>query len=85
MLETEGSKMSGRAFNVSDIVTDTNEILSPLKAATGCPHPLPAPADRAQGREMPTTAIRSLGWKPGGRSPLVKTLAALAESAKPGL
>ena len=85
MLETEGTKISGRAFNVSDIVTDTNEILSPLKAATGCPHPLPAPADRSNVREMPTNAIRSLGWTPGGTVALHETLAALARSHDPAL
>lgn len=85
MLETEGATMSGRAFNVSDIITDTNEILSPLKAATGCPHPLPESADRSIVREMPTTALRALGWTPGGRAALHKTLAELASADHPAL
>jgi nucleoside-diphosphate-sugar epimerase len=85
MLETEGATMSGRAFNVSDIVTDTHEILSPLKAATACPHPLPAPADRLTVREMPTDRLRALGWKPGGRPALIKTLAALARTHEAAL
>ncbi|MNL80299.1 hypothetical protein D3C87_2071130 [compost metagenome] len=73
--------MGGELFNVSDIVTDSHEILSVLKSATGSPHPLPPPADKAVVAEMVTEKIRALGWKPGGQSLLESTVHCFADSA----
>jgi Nucleoside-diphosphate-sugar epimerases len=80
VLEADTTKVSGKAFNISDVVTDTHEILSLLRDAIGAEHPLPEPADRAAVAEMATERIRALGWKPGGRVLLEETVARLARS-----
>lgn len=79
MLESDAARVPGEVFNVSDIVTDTHEILSTVKLATGCPHPLPEAADKTLVAEMATDKIRALGWKPGGRSLLESTVQCLAD------
>ncbi len=80
MLESDTAKVGGEAFNVSDIVTDSHEILAALKLATRSPHPLPEPADKTVVAEMVTDKIRALGWKPGGLSLLESTVHCLADS-----
>lgn len=82
MLESEAARVGGKAFNVSDIVTDSHEILSALKKATGSPHPLPEPVDKTVVAEMVTDKIHALGWKPGGLSLLESTVHCLAHSAQ---
>ena len=79
MLESDAARVAGEVFNVSDIVTDTHEILSTVKLATGCPHPLPEAAGKALVAQMATDKIRALGWKPGGRSLLESTVQCLAD------
>lgn len=81
MLESDTAKVGGELFNVSDIVTDSHEILSVLKSATGSSHPLAPPADKTVVAEMVTDKIRALGWKPGGLSLLESTVHCLADSA----
>ncbi|MBW8447630.1 MAG: NAD(P)-dependent oxidoreductase [Arenimonas sp.] len=80
MLESDTAKVGGEAFNVSDIVTDSHEILAALKLATRSLHPLPEPADKTVVAEMVTDKIRALGWKPGGLSLLESTVHCLADS-----
>lgn len=81
MLESDTAKVGGEEFNVSDIVTDSHEILSALKSATGSRYPLPQLADKSLVAEMVTDKIRTLGWKPGGLSLLESTVHCLADSA----
>lgn len=78
MLEAEASQVGGESFNVSDLVTDTRDILSIVKDARGCPHPLPAPADKMAVAAMACGKIRALGWKPGGPVLLAQTVRRLA-------
>lgn len=80
LLKTETSRVDGQAFNLSDILTDTREILAPLQAVTRCPHPLPAPAPQGFAGEMDTTKIRALGWDGGGRIQLEETVRILANA-----
>ena len=80
LLETETSRISGGAFNLSDIVTDTHEILKHLQRVTGCPHPLPSPAPQGIVSAMDTSKIRALGWHGGGAALLEETIARLAET-----
>lgn len=82
MLESDATKVGGEVFNVSDLVSDTHEILSALKSATGSPHPLPEPADKSRVGEMVTDKIRHLGWKPGGLSLMESTVHCLADSLR---
>ncbi|AYG67199.1 MULTISPECIES: NAD(P)-dependent oxidoreductase [unclassified Rhizobium] len=82
LLETEAGRIDAEAFNLSDILTDTREILGHLQGATGCPHALPAPA--AYGANaMNTSKIRALGWKGGGKALLQQTIETLAKTVPP--
>jgi UDP-glucose 4-epimerase len=78
MLETEPDKIGGQAFNVSDLIADTRDILAPLKASQSGLPALPVSADKAGVAEMDTGKIRSLGWRPGGRPLFEETLRQLA-------
>ncbi|MGV8939022.1 MAG: NAD-dependent epimerase/dehydratase family protein [Allorhizobium sp.] len=80
IMAAAATEVSCQSFNVSDIVTDSSEILSFLQAQTGCQHPVPTPADRDAVAAMATDKIRALGWLPGGRALLAKTVRALARS-----
>src|SRR5690606_24030385 len=53
-------------FNVSDVLVDRRDILSIVKRVTGCPHPLPQPADKAAINRMRCDRLMKLGWQPGG-------------------
>jgi UDP-glucose 4-epimerase len=78
MLELESARVQGEAFNVSDILTDTREIVSLLRQETDCPHPLPAPSRHSVVSVMDTAKIRALGWSGGGRDLLRSTIRELA-------
>jgi nucleoside-diphosphate-sugar epimerase len=77
MLEAEDAQIAGQNFNVSDIVTDTHEILSHLPDSG---HPVPDRADLSQVRAMPTTKIEALSWRGGGKTLLAATIRRLASS-----
>jgi nucleoside-diphosphate-sugar epimerase len=78
MLESDSMRINGETFNVSDLLTDTSEILSFLQRARHCPHPLPAAGDTAACNPMGTCKIEALGWKPGGLELLRETIENLA-------
>lgn len=80
MLETETTRISGEAFNVSDIAVDTRDILSPIRQHVDCPFPLPEAADKADLCAMNTHKIAALGWIPGGMSLFEQTMRHLAET-----
>ncbi|THK35972.1 NAD(P)-dependent oxidoreductase [Ensifer sp. MPMI2T] len=81
VLEAETAKISGKVFNVSDVLTDNREILSILQKATGCSHPLPPAAETAVFKAMSTDKLRALGWMPGGPERLAATIRELAADA----
>ncbi|WP_117191795.1 NAD-dependent epimerase/dehydratase family protein [Rhizobium terrae] len=76
MLETAAGRIDGEVFNVSDLLTDTREILGFLPPA----HRLPESADRGAINIMSTSKLESLGWKPGGKALLAQTVRDLANS-----
>jgi nucleoside-diphosphate-sugar epimerase len=78
LLETETGRVDREIFNVSDILTDTHDILKFLQEETGCPHALPAPAPHGVVSEMDTAKIRALGWTGGGEERLRETIRKLA-------
>lgn len=82
MLETESARISGEAFNVSDIVADTRDILSVVQQETGCPNPLPAAADMAAVNRMSTERLEALGWLPGGEALFEQTIRQLANALR---
>lgn len=63
--------------NVSDLVVDRRDLLAIVQDATGSAHPLPEPADAAAINAMDCSRLRSLGWTPGGRPLLERTVRAL--------
>ncbi|HEY0122085.1 MAG TPA: NAD(P)-dependent oxidoreductase [Rhizobium sp.] len=81
LLETEAGRIDGRAFNLSDILTDTHEILGHLQRATSCPHALPPPAPQGVVSAMDTSKIRALGWLSGGTALLKETIESLVKTA----
>ncbi|MBB4566380.1 NAD-dependent epimerase/dehydratase family protein [Rhizobium leucaenae] len=83
LLETETSRISGEAFNLSDILIDTHEILAHLQRATGSPHPRPAPTPQGAVSVMDTSKIQALGWRGGGAALLQETVARLAMPSRP--
>lgn len=82
LLETEAGRIDGEVFNLSDILTDTHEILTYLQQATGCSHALPAPASHDTVNTMDTSKIRALGWRGGGTAALKETVERLARTAR---
>ncbi|CAN7243679.1 NAD(P)-dependent oxidoreductase [Pararhizobium sp. LjRoot235] len=78
MLEVDTVRINGGTFNVSDILTGNREILSILQRVTHCPHPLPEQADASGYNPMGCCKIQSLGWRPGGRYLLRRTVEQLA-------
>lgn len=77
MLEADAVRVNGENFNVSDILTGNREILSILQRVTQCPHPLPD-EDAAVVNAMGCCKIGAMGWTPGGRALLERTVAELA-------
>lgn len=77
MLEADPGRISGQAFNVSDLTTDTHEILSALRDIKGGGD-LPAPADKSNVAEMSCEKIAALDWLPGGRTLFRETISRLA-------
>ncbi|WP_331372139.1 NAD-dependent epimerase/dehydratase family protein [Sinorhizobium chiapasense] len=78
VLEADTAKVSGKVFNVSDVLTGNREILAILQRATGCSYPLPPAAETAAFKEMSTDKLRALGWTPGGPERLAATIRDLA-------
>lgn len=64
-------------LNVSDLMVDRHDLLAIVRDATGSAHPLPGRADTSAINEMDCTKLKSLGWTPGGRPLLERTVRAL--------
>ena len=79
LLETEAGRIDREVFNLSDILTDTHEILGHLQKATHCPHALPASAPQDAVNAMDTSKIQALGWRGGGKALLRQTIETLAD------
>ena len=80
MLKADASKADGHVFNVSDILTDTADILAEVQQTTGSPHPLPPHAPGNAVSVMPTDRIRQLGWQAGGLPLLRETIRRLTSA-----
>ena len=64
-------------LNVSDMMVDRHDLLAIVQSATGSPNPLPERANWAAINEMECSRLKSLGWTPGGRPLLERTIRAL--------
>ncbi|WP_309083180.1 NAD(P)-dependent oxidoreductase [Chelativorans sp.] len=69
-------------LNVSDLLVDRSNILSIVKRESGSPHALPPAADERLVNAMRTDRLRALGWSPGGRPLLEKTVVELLRSTQ---
>ena len=78
VLEADTARVSGQAFNISDIVTDNRDILSHFRDAIGSKQPLPKPAAKSRIARMATDKISALGWQPGGMALLHDTIDGLS-------
>jgi len=74
---TPTEQVSGRAFNLSDIVLDRHDLFELVARAARLEEiPLPPRSD-APVSEMCTARLRGLGWKPGGIGKLRSTVPTL--------
>ncbi|MCR9085969.1 MAG: NAD(P)-dependent oxidoreductase [Rhodobacteraceae bacterium] len=67
-------------LNVSDIMLDRRDLLELWSSISGVTGRLPEPAPQPGPAEMDCTALRGLGWVPGGRGRLCVALARIAQS-----
>lgn len=69
--------VSGRAFNVSDLLLDRQDLLAEVARITGRDLPLPARAGARSVNAMDCSRLAALGWRPGGWDILRATLPVL--------
>lgn len=81
VLAAPAADVAGNVFNVSDLVVDRADILAIAAAETGSDMPLPARADQTRLNVMDCTALRALGWRPGGRPLFERTVRDLVRAA----
>lgn len=74
VLAQRADSVRSEIFNVSDLVLDRHDLLAMVSDATGCAVPLPPRADVSLLNVMSTAKIERLGWRPGGRPFLEKTV-----------
>lgn len=60
--------------NCSDLILDRHDLLGMVRDLTDCPHPPPPRAAPGPLRVPDCTALRTLGWQPGGLLRLKQTL-----------
>lgn len=70
--------VTGGVFNVSDVIVDTRDILTPLSERLSRRDDLPARGDPSAICEMSTKKLRALGWRPGGLPLFKRTTDTLA-------
>ena len=78
LLQAPAEDVAGRAFNCSDLLVDSRDVMATLAACLDVPVQLPPPAARAPRHPMRSDALRALGWRPGGAALLQCALEELA-------
>jgi nucleoside-diphosphate-sugar epimerase len=74
LLEAPLGEVSGKVFNVSDLMVDRSDILAIVQEATGLSHPLPPAVDVTGFNPMSSARLQALGWHPGGKRLLGETV-----------
>ena len=77
LLTVSSEELSGKAFNLSDLVLDRHDLLAQVARLAGSEWPLPPRADATQVSEMDCGRLRALGWEPGGEAQLIESLPAM--------
>lgn len=66
VLGADAGAVSGKVFNVSDLLLDRHDLLAEVARLTDNPAPLPPPADATTVSVMECGPLSALGWQPGG-------------------
>ena len=81
LLTAPADVVSGHAFNCSDLMTDTRDVMAALAARLGVRRELPPTATNPLRNPMRCAGLRSLGWQPGGEAQLDDTIEELVAVA----
>ncbi len=81
LLTADPEKVAGRAFNCSDIVVSTRDIVGAVQRDRGRDGPLPSEPP-APGGVMRCDALKALGVRFGGRERFEATIAELVAAAR---
>ena len=80
LLTAPADQVAGRSFNCSDLLVDTRDVTQRLGERIGRPIEVP-PASNVVHHPLSSTALQALGWQPGGRELLMRTIDELATAA----
>lgn len=72
--------VSGKVFNVSDLMVDRSDVLAIVQEESGLSYPLPPAADTSGFNPMSSARLQALGWQPGGARLLSETVRDLART-----
>lgn len=75
MLEAPREQVDGQVYNVSDLALDRRDLLALVRGHRNADNALPVQADASAYNVMETNRLRALGWRPGGRALLERTVA----------
>ena len=81
LLTARADQMAGKSFNCSDLLVDTRDVMKHFGEWFGRPVEVP-PAANVVRHPMSSAALQALGWQPGGRELLMRTIDELAAAAK---
>ncbi len=81
LLTVDPANVAGRAFNCSDVVVSTRDIVGAVQKIAGVAGPLPADAPAPSG-EMRSDALHALGVRFGGSKRFEMTIAELVAAAR---
>ena len=80
LLTAPAAHVAGRAFNCSDLVVDTRDVMAQLVGRMGTSAELPSAAANTISHGMRSPALDRLGWRPGGKRLLKETVDELASA-----
>lgn len=80
LLTAPAEQVAGRSFNCSDLLVDTRDVMKRIGEWFGQPVEVPPAADVVR-HPMSSTALKALGWQPGRRELLMRTIDELAAAA----
>ena len=84
LITSPAERIAGRAFNCSDLVVDTRDVMKRLARCLRIRPELPERATNELRNPMKTPALHALGWRPGGSALLERTINELAATAADG-
>ena len=82
LLTAPARDVAGRAFNCTDLIVDSSDVMARLARRLGVDSDLPQAAVNPLTHPMRAPALRALGWRPGGERRLEETIDELAKAAR---